>query len=491
MSTPDLSGYVDLTLYDKNPQDIYDVGLTWIQLHLPDFIPYEGTIETVLLEAMAQQVAELSFAVNRLPGAIASIFFQLYGITRFIGAPATANATFTLQDTFGHLIPAGTKVQLPIDDAGNVITFTTDAAAQVAEGTSSITTSMTASQFGSQPNGFSIGTHLNLVDALFFVDEVTLASIPINGEDVEDTPTWLSRASAVLSRLSSVLARPEHFTAFVLEDPHINRAFSIDRYNAGWRPPRNVHVAPSATGGTLLAGGAYGYAITTTTAGGESNISLEITANIPSGGGDTGSAVLTWTAPPVAQNSGTATGYKIYRRNPSGSLGIIHTVGSPTTLTYTDTNGTAPTTAPPVLNTTADDDQPGYVTTAVYGPDTFISDDEKDTLTTEMSALAQANLWVTVIDPIINVVNVTAVVVASDGFSDTQAIADATAAVQSLLSPEFWPFAQVLPLNKIIAVIGAEPSVAYVSSITVPSGDVTLSGIAPLTTPGTITITAA
>src|SRR4051794_20833934 len=114
MPSPDVTDLVELTLYDKGPFDLVDRALADAAPKLPGWVPREGNTELVLLEAMALPVAELIYAVNRLPGAVLDVLLRLYGITRNLGAPAAATVRFTLADALGHNLPAGTRVALPL-----------------------------------------------------------------------------------------------------------------------------------------------------------------------------------------------------------------------------------------------------------------------------------------------------------------------------------------------------------------------------------------
>ena len=105
--------------------------------------------------------------------------------------------------------------------------------------------------------------------------------------------------------------------------------------------PSTLSGVSSSTGGTFTAG-TYYWKITAVTANGESTAGNEITATLT---GSTSSDALTWT-----QVTG-ATGYKVYRGTTSGGQNIlVTTIGSGSTVTYTDT-GTAGTSATaPVVN---------------------------------------------------------------------------------------------------------------------------------------------
>jgi hypothetical protein len=82
--------------------------------------------------------------------------------------------------------------------------------------------------------------------------------------------------------------------------------------------------------------------MTATTAAGESTPGNEITATLS---GSTSSNVLTWT-----QVTG-ATGYKIYRGTTAGGENVlVTTIGSGSTVTYTDTSTSTGSATPPVVN---------------------------------------------------------------------------------------------------------------------------------------------
>ena len=105
--------------------------------------------------------------------------------------------------------------------------------------------------------------------------------------------------------------------------------------------PSTLAGAPSGTGGTFSAG-TYFWTMTATTAAGESIRSNEISAALS---GSTSSNVLTWT-----QVQG-ATGYKIYRGTTTGGENaLITTIGSGSTVTYTDTGTAGSAGSPPVAN---------------------------------------------------------------------------------------------------------------------------------------------
>lgn len=231
-SSPDTSGYLGLTLYDANEQDLIDTGLTNAQAMLPEWEPREGNTEVVLLESLALVVAEVVFALNRLSDTTIDGVLALYGLTRDPGAPPTGRVEFTLADDLGHTIPAGTTVRATVDSTGELVDLTTDEPLEILAGVTTGTVTVTGVDVGVAGNGVPVGTVLELIDAVAYVDTVTLTIALAGGREVEDDPTFFNRGATLLSRLVSTLVLPDHFTAAALENAGVGRATTLDLYNA-------------------------------------------------------------------------------------------------------------------------------------------------------------------------------------------------------------------------------------------------------------------
>lgn len=373
MPSPDLRQYVDLTLYDRDAQGIFDRALELAKVSLPDWTPREGNTEVVLLESLALEVSELTFATNRVPGAVAEALLKLYGLTQDPGAAATASARFTLADNAGHTIPAGTTVRLRLTDE-LAVDFTLDANLAVAAGATEGVGAITATDVGIAANGTAVGTTLELIDAVTYVERVVLETSPTGGQEPETSSAFLDRGAQVLRRLVNTLVLPEHFTAAALSDARVYRATSVDNYDPGQAGAPGDHaghvtVAVAAEGGVLL----------TSTVKGELDVTL--------------------------------------------------------------------------------------------------------------SDQAQANLAVHVIDPTITAVAVTATVRRLSTYTDAQVSANVNAALEAYLDPDTWAWSATVRRNELIAIIDRAEGVDYVATLTDPAADVSLSGVAPLATLGTVTLT--
>lgn len=248
MTSPDLTPYTDLTLFDRSAEDIFEIWLTQVRSRLPDYLPVETNTEVVVAEGLALEVAEEVFAINRLPAATIEGVLRLFGVERDQGAAPTTTLTFSVGDIAGHAIPAGTRAVLPLAGGREPVVFTTTAELLIAPGSNIGTVAALGSRFTADANGYAPGTLLELLDSISFAEQVTLGSQPINGRDPEDVQQWLSRGVSRFDRLSDAITLPRHFTSYAL-DFGIYRAHTVDQYNPaipGARPgdhPGHVAVA--------------------------------------------------------------------------------------------------------------------------------------------------------------------------------------------------------------------------------------------------------
>jgi Baseplate J-like protein len=229
----DLTGYVDLRLYDVSDQDIVDTAIAAAQLNLPGWIPNEANTEVIIMEALALEIAEAIVAVNRLPGAVAVAILGLIGVTRDLGAPPVATATITFGDLLGHIVPAGTRIHLQLADGSTVTFLVEPPGLTVAPGIGDGVVSLIGDTYTSAANGTPLGTVLAMADRLPFVDSVVLATAVADGRSPETDNEWRDRGVDRLSRLSEALVLPRHFTAAALEDPLVGIAMGLDSYDPG------------------------------------------------------------------------------------------------------------------------------------------------------------------------------------------------------------------------------------------------------------------
>lgn len=257
---PDISGYVDLRLFDVSDQEMIDTALAQLQLNLPGFVPNEANAEVILIESLALEMAEGIVAINRLPGAVVAAVLSLVGVDRDFGAPPTATATITFGDTLGHTVPGGTRIYLGLGD-GTTVTFLVEPPGLTVDpGGDSGVVSLIGDEYTAAANGATIGTELTMVDRLPFVESVALATTVADGRDPESDDAWRDRGVVRLGRLSDALVVVSHFTTAALEDPSVAAALSLDLFDptAGsgvpGDHPGHITVAVLGDGGTPLSG---------------------------------------------------------------------------------------------------------------------------------------------------------------------------------------------------------------------------------------------
>lgn len=256
----DIPGYLDLSLYDADEQELVDRALLDAAIKLPEWQPREGNTEVVLIEALALVVAELVYAINRAPVTALEGLLALYGFPRDPGTPPTASAQFTLADMLGHTIPAGTTVRVVVASTGEEVDFTTNVDLVIPAASNTGVVAITGEENTVSANGTAAGTALELLDSVSYVETVALSAAVVGGADPEADQAYYDRAAARLARLVTTLVLPEHFTAAALENAAVGRAFSVDMYNPALAGnpgdhPGYVSVALATAAGAAVAAG--------------------------------------------------------------------------------------------------------------------------------------------------------------------------------------------------------------------------------------------
>ena len=78
----DFSEYIDLTIFDEQPGDIYLRSIELAQLTIPDFSLRPGTPEDAIFQAMAY-ISSLNIqAINRIPNRLMAGIMNILGYRR-------------------------------------------------------------------------------------------------------------------------------------------------------------------------------------------------------------------------------------------------------------------------------------------------------------------------------------------------------------------------------------------------------------------------
>lgn len=232
MPSPDVTPYLDLVISDKSEQDIFDGAVQRMRIAVPEWTPRETNIEVLLLEAMSMQVAELVYAINRLPDSVVETLLKLYGIERDPGQQPQTDLTFYMAGGAGYTIPAGVKVVLSLSGGLEPVSFTTTETLVIPPGeTTGRINGVLGDRYTSEANGIAEGSTVELIDSVVYVDRVELAYTVYNGRDAETDDAYFVRAIQRLDRITETLVTPKHFEALALEEPYVQRVIAIDNYD--------------------------------------------------------------------------------------------------------------------------------------------------------------------------------------------------------------------------------------------------------------------
>jgi len=224
--------YIDPPI-ETSPDELAEDAFDQVQEAIPGWVPNDGNLDTIILEAVSQMAAELRDVASAVPRSIFRYFGRsLVGVQPQDATPATALTTWTMINNAGYTIPAGTVVAVPI--AGDVlIEFVVDADYVIAPGsTSRADVRVVALTPGANSSGLgSVSLALELIDTLDFVSSVTLNSVTTGGVDAETDDEYLDRLVGQLQLLSAAPILPAEFAAMAANEPGVDRALALDGYN--------------------------------------------------------------------------------------------------------------------------------------------------------------------------------------------------------------------------------------------------------------------
>lgn len=231
MPSPDIRNYVDLTVYDLQPTDIYDASVEYAATAVPEWTPVPGSVEDALLQAASSMTGELIGAINRLPSGVVEALLKLYGVERIAGTPPEGTVIFTLTTFNGATVPAGTRIGYFDSTGDEPILFafetTADAAAPVGE---NVVEASVIGLTSTRYPALMAGESLQLLSALSFVDGVVLEDDLDAGANPESDIDYIGRATAVFGQLSEAIALPQQMDNYaLLTYPTIYRSRSYSR----------------------------------------------------------------------------------------------------------------------------------------------------------------------------------------------------------------------------------------------------------------------
>lgn len=215
--------YIDLPI-ETDADVMKDDAVASLQDAIPEYDPAAGNLETILLEVVAEMSAEQAEVASEVPSAVFRKFgAELVGLDPIDGVAAIGSTTWTMTDTSGHVIPAGTFLSI------TGIAFQTSEEVTIGVGESTATIAIVAVDPGTDGNDLT--GDVDLVDTLAFVDSVVLIGSTSGGVDAETDDEYLDRLATELQLMAPRPIVPVDFEVLARRIAGVDRAVAIDGYN--------------------------------------------------------------------------------------------------------------------------------------------------------------------------------------------------------------------------------------------------------------------
>ena len=220
MTSPDITPYSDLTIYDQQPDQVYDTSIDYARVAIPEWRPVTGSIEDAIFQAASGVSAELLGAINRVPASILEALLKLFGIDRLTGTAPTGEVLIEFIDSFAHTIPRGTRFGwYDNSDLDNPILYVFETIADVTsiEGESSAVAEIQGIQSVQYPD-LQDGTPFRVLSGNSNIYRATLNNDLTAGADPETDSDYFTRAITLLRSYSAALVLPQQFESYMLSN---------------------------------------------------------------------------------------------------------------------------------------------------------------------------------------------------------------------------------------------------------------------------------
>ena len=444
----DFSEYVDLSIFDKEPGDIYRDSIELARLSLPDFNLRVGTPEDAIFQAAAYVSALNINAINRLPDRLMAGIVSMLGYQRQEAIPAEVDVEITLGSYEGGVIPAGTVFVYDsvFEDEVQQYAFQLTSALTIPStiGTAypSEIATVTAIDAGVIPP-LTAGVEMAVISSGTDIISVVVANNPnfANGLNADMDTEYLSKAATYLRSLASALVRPTQVDAYLLTNyPGIvSRAKTFDLTNG------------DADGG---------------------NITNKRTNGVVKTFLNTNLATVETEAPHLFI-VGDVVELDVFNSSVSATFNGEHTVtqAGDTTFSFVKVAGNSASTVV-TGSAYAGQDVSGYVTVVAYGNNTELTFPQKIAILSEIRAKSVAGLTIEIIDPTLVTLEISGSMTLNEQYEQTALQNSIEDALVEFLNPaNFSLNFDRIRQSQIISLISNIPGVIYVESLTLtPTG---------------------
>lgn len=221
----------------------------------PGWEPAEGNPETWLIRSIVTRlIVPLAELAADVPAEIFYRFGQdVLNVQPVEAQPATVTSTWTVADSIGYAIPAGTEVDILISGTERVGFRVVNEVVIPAGSTQTAAGEvlLEAVEAGAEGSGLS-GT-IELVDALHYVTDVALVGTTTGGQDAEDPFVYLGRLAATARTMGPHPIIPSDVEVLARNITDVARAVALDMFDQSdgddpddpgtWDTERTVTVA--------------------------------------------------------------------------------------------------------------------------------------------------------------------------------------------------------------------------------------------------------
>jgi|694.fasta_scaffold14193_9 hypothetical protein len=450
----DFSEYVDLSIFDKEPGDIYRDSIELARLSLPDFNLRPGTPEDAMFQAAAYVSALNINAINRLPDRLMAGIVQILGYQRQEAIPAEVDVEVTIGSYEGGNIPAGTVFvyDSTFEDESEQYAFQTISATTVPAVAEGVTTypSAVVTVRSLEPGiipPLVAGIELSIISSgtNIIAAEIATTANFANGLNDDTDADYLSKASTYLRSLSSVLVTPSQVDAYLLTNypAIVSRAKTLD----------------------------LTYGDDSTDADKNQNLTVYRPAGVIKTFAD-GTLATIETEAPHLYVVGDVVDLDVFNSSVSATFNGEYTITgrSDTTFSFAKIANSASTVV--TGSAYAGQDVTGYVAVVAYGNGSELSDIEKGNLATALRERSIGGLVLDVIDPAFATLEITGSIKLNEEYEQAALIETIEDIIVDYLSPQSFSLSSDrIRQTQVIALISNIPGVVYVESLTLtPTG---------------------
>ena len=439
----DFSRYIDLSIFDAEPGEIYFDAIEVARLTLPEFNLRVGTPEDAIFQAAAY-IGSLNIAsINRLPDRLMEGIMNILGFAKQQAVAAEVDVTVTLDSYSGGTIPAGTIFSYETLFEDEVTEFAFQTVETIVLGgienpgeedelpSASVTVSCLTP--GVIPPITTPGTVLNVVSSGTNILSVDTFANFLNGLNADEDSDYLSKSATYLRSLSSAINKSSQLDSYVLSGypDVVSRVKSYD-----------------LTDGDPDTG----------------DVTVSRTANIMTTFLNTNIATVETDA-----NHLFVVGDVVELENCGASFNGERTITgtSDTTFSFVSVNSNSASTS--VTGTaSAGVENPGNVAVFTYGLNTFLTETEKETVLLDITDRSVAGLSFDILDANLLTMELVASIVLDPAFVQETLEENIENNIISYLSPAEFPYTDDrVRKTRLISLISNIPGVVYVESLSI------------------------